>query len=56
MEYDNEQLTDKNPCAGVRADLKKCLLISDCCRVVSLLIFKFFPYIQPVYNIYLLYV
>lgn len=34
MKYDNEQLVDKSPCAGVRADLKMCLLQSDCCKIV----------------------
>lgn len=28
-------LTDKSPCAGIRADLKMCLLTTDCCRKVS---------------------
>lgn len=36
MKYDNEQLTDKSTCAGVRADLKMCLLESDCCKIVSI--------------------
>lgn len=35
MKYDNEQLIDKSTCAGVRADLKMCLLESDCCKIVS---------------------
>jgi cytochrome c oxidase assembly factor 5 len=35
MKFDNEQLADKSPCAGVRADLKMCLLQSDCCKIVS---------------------
>lgn len=34
MKYDNEQLTDKSACAAVRADLKMCLLASDCCKKV----------------------
>lgn len=34
MKFDNEQLVDKSPCAGVRADLKMCLLQSDCCKIV----------------------
>lgn len=34
-ELDGEQLADKSACAGVRADLKMCLLESDCCRKVS---------------------
>ncbi|PZC78191.1 cytochrome c oxidase assembly factor 5 [Helicoverpa armigera] len=25
-------LADKSPCAGIRADLKLCLLASDCCK------------------------
>lgn len=35
MKYDNEELKDKSVCAGVRADLKMCLLESDCCKLVS---------------------
>lgn len=35
MRYNNEQLTDKTACSGVRADLKMCLLESDCCKLVS---------------------
>lgn len=40
MEYteEGEKLADKSPCAGVRADLKICLLNSDCCKKVFLLI------------------
>lgn len=34
-EEENETLKDKSACAGVRADLKMCLLESDCCRLVS---------------------
>lgn len=34
MKYDNEQLVDKSACSGVRADLKMCLLESDCCKRV----------------------
>lgn len=35
MKYaDNEKLADTRPCAGVRADLKMCLLNSDCCKRV----------------------
>ncbi|CRL04584.1 CLUMA_CG017653, isoform A [Clunio marinus] len=33
MKYDNDQLVDKSACAGVRADLKMCLLESDCCKL-----------------------
>ncbi|KAH8415987.1 hypothetical protein KR222_006082 [Zaprionus bogoriensis] len=34
MRYEgNEKLADETACAGVRADLKMCLLESDCCRV-----------------------
>lgn len=36
MKFDNEQLADKSPCAGVRADLKMCLLQSDCCKIVRI--------------------
>ncbi|XP_047990469.1 cytochrome c oxidase assembly factor 5 [Leguminivora glycinivorella] len=25
-------LADKSPCAGIRADLKMCLLNTDCCK------------------------
>ncbi|XP_065369549.1 cytochrome c oxidase assembly factor 5 [Calliphora vicina] len=31
-EDDNEKLADNTACAGVRADLKMCLLESDCCK------------------------
>uniref|UniRef100_A0A0K8TU06 Cytochrome c oxidase assembly factor 5 n=1 Tax=Tabanus bromius TaxID=304241 RepID=A0A0K8TU06_TABBR len=32
MRYEGEEkLEDTSPCAGVRADLKMCLLKSDCC-------------------------
>lgn len=34
-EEENEKLKDESACAGVRADLKMCLLESDCCKVVS---------------------
>ncbi|XP_012273299.1 cytochrome c oxidase assembly factor 5 [Orussus abietinus] len=30
---ENERLADKSRCAGVRADLKLCLLESDCCKI-----------------------
>ncbi|XP_054738423.1 cytochrome c oxidase assembly factor 5 [Anastrepha obliqua] len=34
MRYEgDEKLADNSACAGVRADLKMCLLESDCCRV-----------------------
>ncbi|KAL1509004.1 hypothetical protein ABEB36_003813 [Hypothenemus hampei] len=29
---ENEKLKDQSPCAGARADLKMCLLQSECCR------------------------
>ncbi|CAH0719839.1 unnamed protein product, partial [Brenthis ino] len=29
---DEVGLADQSPCAGVRADLKMCLLTSDCCK------------------------
>ncbi|XP_037953759.1 cytochrome c oxidase assembly factor 5 [Teleopsis dalmanni] len=33
MRYEGEEkLADTSTCAGVRADLKMCLLESDCCR------------------------
>ncbi|KNC28266.1 hypothetical protein FF38_13141 [Lucilia cuprina] len=33
MHYEeNEKLADNTACAGVRADLKMCLLESDCCK------------------------
>ncbi|GLV31863.1 uncharacterized protein CBL_07623 [Carabus blaptoides fortunei] len=31
-EEEGEKLKDKSPCHGVRADLKMCLLESDCCK------------------------
>ncbi|XP_017777979.1 PREDICTED: cytochrome c oxidase assembly factor 5-like [Nicrophorus vespilloides] len=30
---EGEKLADQSACAGVRADLKMCLLQSDCCRL-----------------------
>ncbi|XP_014085714.1 cytochrome c oxidase assembly factor 5 [Bactrocera oleae] len=34
MRYEgDEKLADTTACAGVRADLKMCLLESDCCRI-----------------------
>ncbi|KYN11207.1 Uncharacterized protein C2orf64 like protein [Trachymyrmex cornetzi] len=36
MRFDEEEtLKDKSRCANVRADLKMCLLQSDCCKIVS---------------------
>lgn len=35
MRYEEGDLADQRPCAGVRADLKMCLLQSDCCKIVS---------------------
>lgn len=32
---DEVGLADRSPCAGIRADLKMCLLSSDCCKKVS---------------------
>ncbi|CAK1585669.1 unnamed protein product [Parnassius mnemosyne] len=29
---DEVELVDKSPCAGIRADLKMCLLGSSCCK------------------------
>lgn len=31
---DEVGLVDTSPCAGIRADLKLCLLNSDCCKEV----------------------
>ncbi|XP_011305228.1 cytochrome c oxidase assembly factor 5 [Fopius arisanus] len=33
FEGKNERLKDQSRCAGVRADLKICLLESDCCKI-----------------------
>ena len=33
--YFEEKEESKRPCAGVREDLKACLLESDCVRIVS---------------------
>ncbi|KAF7997494.1 hypothetical protein HCN44_006065 [Aphidius gifuensis] len=35
MRYEgkDEKLKDQSKCAGVRADLKICLLESDCCKI-----------------------
>ncbi|XP_037033766.1 cytochrome c oxidase assembly factor 5 [Bradysia coprophila] len=32
-ETDGERLADTTACAGIRADLKMCLLESNCCRI-----------------------
>lgn len=43
MKYsESAELEDKSACAGVRADLKMCLLESECCRGVSLILVKIF--------------
>lgn len=34
MQVESEHLADTSACAGVRADLKLCLLESECCRKV----------------------
>lgn len=34
-EGENAHLADQNPCAGIRADLKMCLLESDCVKKVK---------------------
>lgn len=39
MRYEEGDLTDHRPCAGVRADLKMCLLESTCCKIVILTIY-----------------
>ncbi|XP_065331991.1 cytochrome c oxidase assembly factor 5-like isoform X5 [Cloeon dipterum] len=33
FEDENSKLKDQTPCAGIRADLKVCLLESDCVKV-----------------------
>lgn len=40
---DEVGLADKSPCAGIRADLKICLLASDCCKKVSILALHYNP-------------
>lgn len=37
MEYSepNERLKDESRCASIRAELKMCLLKTDCCKIVS---------------------
>lgn len=35
-EEEGEMLADKSACAGVRADLKMCLLESDCVKRVKI--------------------
>lgn len=40
-ESEGERLADTTACAGIRADLKVCLLESDCCRLVSHIGFTF---------------
>ncbi|KAG7202987.1 hypothetical protein KM043_010119 [Ampulex compressa] len=32
-EHEGEVLKDKSRCANIRADLKMCLLNSDCCKI-----------------------
>lgn len=40
MRYEGtEQLADTSACAGARADLKMCLLLSDCCTKVCFIYF-----------------
>lgn len=38
-EGENAHLVDQNPCAGIRADLKMCLLESDCVKKVFYFLF-----------------
>jgi hypothetical protein len=38
-EGENAHLQDQNPCAGIRADLKMCLLESDCVKKVISFLF-----------------
>lgn len=35
MRYEEGVLLDNKPCAGARADLKMCLLESNCCKIVN---------------------
>lgn len=47
MRYeDNEKLADNSACAGVRADLKMCLLESDCCKKVRKIISMIETFLQ----------
>lgn len=40
MKYgEGEKLADTRPCAAIRADLKMCLLSSDCCKKVNVRLF-----------------
>lgn len=39
-EEENERLADQSACANVRADLKMCLLESDCCKKVDITLFN----------------
>lgn len=34
-ENENERLADETPCSGLRANLKICLLESECCKKVN---------------------
>jgi hypothetical protein len=38
-EGENAHLADQKPCAGIRADLKMCLLESDCVKKVIYFLF-----------------
>lgn len=42
---DEVGLVDKSPCAGIRADLKMCLLASDCCKKVIFVTVLFFSWV-----------
>lgn len=43
MKYsETAELEDKSACAGVRADLKMCLLESECCSGVRLILIEIF--------------
>lgn len=45
------QLADNSACASIRADLKMCLLNSDCCKVVSFITWsEFTKYLKKSYN------
>lgn len=37
-EEEGERLADQTPCAAIRAELKMCLLDSDCCAKVTIML------------------
>lgn len=47
MRYEGtEQLADTSACAGARADLKMCLLLSDCCTKVGFIYFSIYYFFK----------